>query len=105
MLDVHADAEPQICYPSVYRFRPDDDRLDGARPEGAKLDGANETTGVKPELYDLRPALAEAPRHDAETPAWWKAVVAARLAGSADDSQTGNGFLGRLAQAFRRTAA
>jgi hypothetical protein len=93
MLDVHADAEPQICYPAVYRFRPDDDRLD------------SETAGVKPELNDLRPALAEAPRHTADTPAWWKAVVAARLAGSADDSRTGNAFLGRLAQAFRRTAA
>jgi hypothetical protein len=102
LLDVHADAELQICYPAIFSCRLD---VASQPPNTAETAHDKEAASVRKVLNHLRPALAEAPKRNAGAPDWWKAVIAARRTNSARDSAVKSGAFRQFPQVFRSSAA
>jgi hypothetical protein len=65
LLDQHADAAEQFCYPAVFGDQPGK---------------ASEAEAARADLDGLRAAVARTRLHEAGSLAWWHAVRAARLA-------------------------
>jgi hypothetical protein len=78
LLDLHADAELQVCYPAAF---------------GCRAGGDREAESAIAVLDDLRAAVAETRLHDAGGPAWWRAVNAARKASTDHIAGTERGTL------------
>ena len=86
LLELHAEAEEEICYPAVF---------------GPGPDAAAQMQDAIADHDDIREAIAEARLHAVGSPAWWRAAATAVRAGRDHVAQEERGVLA----AFGRRAA